>query len=52
MSREIVDCESTASGKQATIPALLRRELDIDDGDTFCWHFEDNDTLRVKIVPQ
>lgn len=47
---ERVDSESTISGNQANIPARIRRELDIDDGDRIRWKVEDDDTLRVQIV--
>jgi len=52
MSSESVDSESKVSGNQANIPAQIRRELDINDGDTLCWHIEDDGTLRVQIVQQ
>ena len=52
MSSERVDSESTVSGNQANIPARIRRELDIDDGDTLRWHVEDDATLRVQVVQQ
>mgnify|MGYP000709901787 CR=1 FL=1 len=52
MSSERVDSESTVSGNQANIPACIRRELDIDDGDTLRWHVEDDGTLRVRVVQQ
>lgn len=52
MSRDGFDAESTVSGNQATIPARIRRELDIDDGDHLRWHVEDDGTLRVEIVEQ
>jgi len=52
MSSESVDSESKVSGNQANIPARIRRELDIDDGDTLRWHIEDDGTLRVQIVQQ
>ena len=52
MSTESVDSESKVSGNQANIPARIRRELDIDDGDTLRWHIEDDGTLRVQIVQQ
>lgn len=52
MSSEGVDSESKVSGNQANIPARIRRELDIDDGDTLRWHIEDDGTLRVKVVQQ
>lgn len=52
MSGESVDSESKVSGNQANIPARIRRELDIDDGDTLRWHIEDDGTLRVQVVQQ
>ncbi|MFC7231288.1 AbrB/MazE/SpoVT family DNA-binding domain-containing protein [Saliphagus sp. GCM10025308] len=52
MSSERVDSESKVSGNQANIPARIRRELDIDDGDRLRWHVEDDGTLRVQVVQQ
>jgi len=52
MSSERVDSESKVSGNQANIPAHIRRELDIDDGDKLRWHIEDDGTLRVQVVQQ
>ena len=52
MSSEGVDSESKVSGNQANIPARIRKELDIDDGDTLRWHVEDDGTLRVQVVQQ
>jgi bifunctional DNA-binding transcriptional regulator/antitoxin component of YhaV-PrlF toxin-antitoxin module len=52
MSGERVDSESKVSGNQANIPAHIRRELDIDDGDTLRWQIEDDGTLRVQVVQQ
>ena len=52
MSSESVDSESKVSGNQANIPARIRRELDINDGDKLRWHIEDDGTLRVQIVQQ
>ncbi|ELZ62184.1 MULTISPECIES: AbrB/MazE/SpoVT family DNA-binding domain-containing protein [Halorubrum] len=50
MSSEGIDSESKVSGNQANIPARIRRELDIDDGDTLRWNIEDDGTLRVQVV--
>jgi len=50
MSGEPVDAESTVSGNQANIPARIRRELDIDDGDHLRWRLEDDGSLRVEVV--
>jgi len=52
MSSESIDSESKVSGNQANIPAYIRRELDIDDGDKLRWHIEDDGTLRVYVVQQ
>lgn len=52
MSSDSVDSESKVSGNQANIPARIRRELDIDDGDTLRWHIESDGTLRVEVVQQ
>lgn len=52
MSSEGVDAESNVSGNQANIPARIRRELDIDNGDKLRWYIEDDGTLRVQVVQQ
>ena len=52
MSSEGVDSESKVSGNQANIPARIRRELDIDDGDKLRWNIEDDGTIRVQVVQQ
>lgn len=52
MSNGSVDAESKVSGNQANIPARIRRELEIDDGDKLRWHIEDGGTLRVRVVQQ
>lgn len=52
VSTESVDAESKVSGNQANIPARIRRELDIDDGDHLRWHVEDDGSLRVRVVQQ
>lgn len=49
MSSEGVDAESKVSGNQANIPARIRRELDIEDGDHLRWSI-DEDGLRVEVV--
>jgi len=41
--------EGTVSGNQVSIPAHIRRQLDIEDGDVLRWHVEAGD-LRVEIV--
>jgi antitoxin component of MazEF toxin-antitoxin module len=52
MSREGVGSESKVSGNQANIPARIRQELDIDDGDKLRWHIKDGGTLCVQVVQQ
>jgi bifunctional DNA-binding transcriptional regulator/antitoxin component of YhaV-PrlF toxin-antitoxin module len=52
MSSDRVGSESKVSGNQANIPARIRRELDIDDGDTLRWHVEGDGTVRVQVVQQ
>jgi len=52
MSSYSVDAESKVSGNQANIPARIRRELDIDDGDHLRWQVEDDGSLRVTVVQQ
>lgn len=52
MSSERVDSESKVSGNQANIPAHIRRELNIDDGDKLRWNVEDDGTLRVQVIQQ
>lgn len=50
MSTDRVDAESRVSGNQANIPARIRRELDIDDGDQLRWVLEESGTVRVQVV--
>ncbi|MEF8773519.1 MAG: AbrB/MazE/SpoVT family DNA-binding domain-containing protein [Halobacteriales archaeon] len=52
MSSGDVDSESKVSGNQANIPAHIRRELDIDDGDRLRWQIEDDETVRVRVLQQ
>lgn len=52
MSSDRIDAESKVSGNQANIPAQIRRELDIDDGDHLRWHLEDDGSVRIEIVQQ
>lgn len=51
MSSDGVDAESRVSGNQANIPARIRREFDIDDGDHLRWTIEDG-RIRVEVVQQ
>lgn len=50
MSSDQVDAESKVSGNQANIPARIRRELDIEDGDHLRWVLEDEGGVRVQVV--
>lgn len=43
--------ESKVSGNQANIPAEIRRQLDIEDGDQLRWTLEDG-TVTVEVVSQ
>lgn len=52
MSSDRIDAESKVSGNQANIPARIRRELEIDDGDHLRWHLEDDGSVRVEVVRQ
>lgn len=52
MSSDRTDAESRVSGNQANIPARIRRELGIDDGDHLHWQLEDDGSVRVQVVPQ
>lgn len=52
MSSDRVDAESTVSGNQANIPAGIRHELGIDDGDQLRWEVTDDGRLRVEVVQQ
>lgn len=52
MSSDRIDAESTVSGNQANIPARIRHELGIDDGDQLRWHIEDDGSIRVHVVQQ
>lgn len=50
MSIEGVDAESKVSGNQANIPARIRRELGIDDGDHLRWHLDEDGSVRIEVV--
>lgn len=52
MCGESATSESEVSGNQTNIPARIRRELDIDDGDKLRWQIEDDGTLRVQVIQQ
>lgn len=52
MSSDRTDAESKVSGNQANIPARIRRELGIADGDQLRWHLEADGSVRVEVVQQ
>jgi bifunctional DNA-binding transcriptional regulator/antitoxin component of YhaV-PrlF toxin-antitoxin module len=52
MSSERTDAESKVSGNQANIPARIRRQLDIEDGDHLRWRVSEDGTLHVTVVQQ
>ncbi|MFC7076134.1 AbrB/MazE/SpoVT family DNA-binding domain-containing protein [Haloarcula halophila] len=52
MSSDRIDAESKVSGNQANIPARIRHELGIDDGDHLRWHLEEDGTIRVQVIQQ
>ena len=52
MSTDRTDAESKVSGNQANIPARIRRELGIDDGDHLRWHIEDDGSVRLEVIHQ
>lgn len=43
--------EGTVSGNQVSIPAPIRRRLDIEDGDVIRWSVVDGE-LRVEVINQ
>jgi len=52
MSSDEIDAKSEVSGNQANIPARIRRELGIEDGDHLRWHLEEDGSVRVQVVQQ
>lgn len=52
MRSDRIDAESKVSGNQANIPAQIRRELNIDDGDHLRWLLEADGRLCLKVVQQ
>lgn len=50
MSSDSVDAESKVSGNQASIPAHIRRRLDIEDGDFLRWTLRDDGRVVVEVV--
>lgn len=52
MGSDRVAAESAVSGTQVTIPASIRRELGIEDGDQLRWRLEPDGSVRVAVVQQ
>lgn len=52
MSSDRIDAESKVSGNQANIPARIRRELGIDDGDHLRWTLDEEGRVQVTVVTQ
>lgn len=52
MSSDRTDAESKVSGNQVNIPARIRRELGIEDGDQLRWYLQDDGSVRVRVVQQ
>ena len=52
MSSDRIDAESKVSGNQTNIPARIRRERSIDDGDQLRWQLEDDGSIRIHVVQQ
>ena len=53
MATEDAPEETTVSDRgMVTIPASLRRRLDIEAGDKLRWHIDENDGLNVQVVRQ
>ncbi len=52
MSSDRIDAESKVSGNQANIPARIRHELGIDDGDHLRWYLDEEGSVRVEVVQQ
>lgn len=52
MNSERIDAESKVSSNQANIPAQIRRELRIDDGDQLHWSIEEDGSIRFQVIQQ
>ena len=52
MSSDHTNTENKVSGSQANIPARIRRELEIDDGDHLRWQIEDDGSIRIHVIQQ
>lgn len=47
---ERIEAESTVSGIRTNVPARIRRELGIEDGDRLRWSLRDDGSIRVEVV--
>jgi len=52
MDSDRVDTRSTVSGDRATIPARIRQEFDIEEGDRLQWTVGDDGAIRVEVIHQ
>jgi bifunctional DNA-binding transcriptional regulator/antitoxin component of YhaV-PrlF toxin-antitoxin module len=52
MNGERIDAEGRVSDNRASIPARIRRELGIDDGDHLRWRLDADGSVRVQVVQQ
>mgnify|MGYP002761067906 CR=1 FL=1 len=52
MSGDQVSAENKVRANQAPIPARIRRELGIEDGDRLQWRVQDDGSIRVQVVNQ
>lgn len=52
MSSDRIDAESKVSGNQANIPARIRRELGIEDGDQLRWILKNDGYAHIEVVQQ
>ncbi|AOW80014.1 hypothetical protein HTSR_0828 [Halodesulfurarchaeum formicicum] len=43
---------SSVLGTKLPIPARIRAELDLEDGDQLRWEVEDEETVRLTVVPE
>lgn len=50
MSRERIEAEGQVSANQENIPARIRRELNIEDGDHLRWILDEEGQVRVQVV--
>jgi len=52
MNSDRVETESTVSGGRTNIPARIRREFDIEDGDRLRWIVGDDGAIRIEVIHQ